>query len=148
MVFVTHKHHLYIFQSIVIPSDPAVFPTIVLTFFTMTRFVISEILYKRITGYTLLHLTFVLNRFFFEFNPCCYILPWFIHLLLDSILSCEQTKTCLYVVISLDILVVSYLELLWKKAALNIYVCVCELMIYLGKYLDMEFLSHEVGINL
>ena len=47
-----------------------------------------------------------------------------------------------------DILVVSYLELLWKKAALNIYVCVCELMIYLGKYLDMEFLSHEVGINL
>ena len=47
----------------------------------------------------------------------------------------------------LDISVVSNLELVWKKAALN-YVCVSELMIYLGKYLDMEFLSHEVGVNL
>ena len=111
-VSVTHKHHLYTFQPIVIPSDPAVFPTIVLTFFTMSRFFISGILYKIITGYTLLHLTFLLNRLFFEFNPCCFTLPQFIHLLLDSILSWEQGKTCLYVLISLDILVVSYLELL------------------------------------
>ena len=48
----------------------------------------------------------------------------------------------------LDISVVSNLELVWKKAALNIYVSVSELMVYFGKYLDMEFLSHEVGVNL